>query len=124
MESGSTLSQIQSSILSMCCLPPALLKPMVKPVLLAAAAAAVVGAWPARLQPLCCAGSRDASAAPSALRDGAAGLSATDGPPQWAARAVCIGVGGGALPLFLSHHFPGLLVDAVRLNKGDFILLR
>ena len=31
-------------------------------------------------------------------------------------RAVCIGLGGGSLPNFLSHHFPGMLVDAVELD--------
>ena len=31
-------------------------------------------------------------------------------------RALCIGVGGGSLPHFLSHHFPGMLVDAVELD--------
>ncbi|KAL3138167.1 hypothetical protein ABBQ38_005393 [Trebouxia sp. C0009 RCD-2024] len=31
-------------------------------------------------------------------------------------RALCIGLGGGSLPNFLSHHFPGLLVDAVELD--------
>ena len=31
-------------------------------------------------------------------------------------RALCIGLGGGTLPNFLSHHFPGLHVDAVELD--------
>ncbi len=30
--------------------------------------------------------------------------------------AVCIGIGGGSLPLFLAHHFPGMLVQAVDLD--------
>ncbi len=30
--------------------------------------------------------------------------------------AVCIGIGGGSLPLFLAHHFPGMLVQAVELD--------
>ena len=30
--------------------------------------------------------------------------------------AVCIGTGGGSLPLFLAHHFPGMLVQAVELD--------
>ena len=30
--------------------------------------------------------------------------------------AVCIGLGGGSLPLFLAHHFPGMLVQAVELD--------
>ena len=33
-------------------------------------------------------------------------------------RALCIGVGGGSLPLFLAHHFPGLRVDAVELDPA------
>ncbi|CAL8469998.1 g9540 [Coccomyxa elongata] len=32
--------------------------------------------------------------------------------------AVCIGVGGGSLPLFLSHHFPGMHVEAVDLDSA------
>ncbi len=32
--------------------------------------------------------------------------------------AVCIGVGGGSLPLFLSHHFPGMHVEAVELDSA------
>lgn len=31
-------------------------------------------------------------------------------------RALCIGLGGGTLPNFLSYHFPGMLVDAVELD--------
>lgn len=30
--------------------------------------------------------------------------------------AVCLGIGGGSLPLFLAHHFPGMLVQAVELD--------
>ena len=30
--------------------------------------------------------------------------------------ALCIGIGGGSLPLFLAHHFPGMLVQAVDLD--------
>ena len=30
--------------------------------------------------------------------------------------AVCLGIGGGSLPLFLAHHFPGMLVQAVDLD--------
>ena len=33
-----------------------------------------------------------------------------------ALRVLCIGVGGGTLPLFLAHHFPGARVDAVELD--------
>ena len=33
-----------------------------------------------------------------------------------ACRALCVGVGAGTLPNFLSHHFPGLQVDAVDLD--------
>ena len=33
-----------------------------------------------------------------------------------APRVLCIGVGGGSLPNFLSHHFPGMHVDAVELD--------
>lgn len=33
-----------------------------------------------------------------------------------APRVLCIGLGGGSLPNFLSHHFPGMLVDAVELD--------
>ena len=32
-------------------------------------------------------------------------------------RVLCIGLGGGSLPNFLSHHFPGLTVDAVELDS-------
>ena len=32
--------------------------------------------------------------------------------------AVCIGVGGGSLPFFLSHHFPGMHVEAVDLDSA------
>ena len=31
-------------------------------------------------------------------------------------RALCIGLGGGTLPNFLSHHLPGLHVDAIELD--------
>ena len=31
-------------------------------------------------------------------------------------RALCVGLGGGSLPNFLSYHFPGLHVDAVELD--------
>lgn len=37
-------------------------------------------------------------------------------PGRGGCRALCIGLGGGSLPNFLSHHFPGLLVDAVELD--------
>lgn len=30
--------------------------------------------------------------------------------------ALCLGLGAGSLPLFLSHHFPGMLVQAVELD--------
>ena len=33
-----------------------------------------------------------------------------------ACRALCIGVGGGSLPHFLSLHYPGLQIDAVELD--------
>lgn len=32
--------------------------------------------------------------------------------------ALCIGIGGGSMPLFLSHHFPGMLVEAVDLDPA------
>ncbi|KAK9915588.1 hypothetical protein WJX75_001243 [Coccomyxa subellipsoidea] len=32
--------------------------------------------------------------------------------------ALCIGIGGGSLPLFLSHHFPGMRVEAVDLDPA------
>ena len=28
-----------------------------------------------------------------------------------ACRVLCIGLGGGTLPLFLQHHFPGMQVE-------------
>ena len=31
-------------------------------------------------------------------------------------RVLCIGVGGGAFPLFLAHHFPGATIDAVEID--------
>ncbi|KAL4853379.1 Methyltransferase-like protein 13 [Chlorella vulgaris] len=33
-------------------------------------------------------------------------------------RVLCIGVGGGSLPLFLAHHFPGAVIDAVELDPA------
>ena len=42
------------------------------------------------------------------------GRSTADGGE--ASRVLCIGLGGGSLPNFLSHHFPGMLVDAVELD--------
>ncbi len=36
--------------------------------------------------------------------------------PEFRPCAVCIGIGGGSLPLFLAHHFPGMLVQAVDLD--------
>ncbi len=44
------------------------------------------------------------------------GLGASDTRHHTSCRALCIGLGGGSLPNFLSHHFPGLLVDAVELD--------
>lgn len=35
-------------------------------------------------------------------------------PPR--CRALCVGLGGGSLPLFLTHHFPGLEIDVVELD--------
>lgn len=32
--------------------------------------------------------------------------------------ALCIGIGGGSLPLFLSHHFPGMRVEAIDLDPA------
>lgn len=77
------------------------------------AAAAVVGAWPAELQQRCLQAALSDGSEPDAAFPAAA-LSTGCAP-----RALCIGVGGGALPLFLSHHFPGLLVDAVRPCSSD-----
>lgn len=31
---------------------------------------------------------------------------------------LCIGVGGGSLPLFMSYHFPGVRVEAVDLDPA------
>lgn len=31
-------------------------------------------------------------------------------------RALCVGLGGGTLPLFLTHHFPGMQIDVVELD--------
>ncbi|KAK9819395.1 hypothetical protein WJX81_003737 [Elliptochloris bilobata] len=90
----------------------------------ASAAAIVISAWPAELrrhclQALC----TDASGTGAAVASGdparaAAAPGAASGLLPWRACAVCVGVGGGALPLFLSHHFPGLLVDAVELDAA------
>ncbi|KAL0053521.1 hypothetical protein WJX82_006974 [Trebouxia sp. C0006] len=44
------------------------------------------------------------------------GLGASDTRHHTSCRALCIGLGGGSLPNFLSHHFPGLVVDAVELD--------
>ncbi|KAL4420428.1 hypothetical protein ABPG75_010084 [Micractinium tetrahymenae] len=33
-------------------------------------------------------------------------------------RVLCIGVGGGSLPLFLAHHFPAMEVDAVEIDPA------
>ncbi|DBA78741.1 TPA: hypothetical protein ACH3X1_008650 [Trebouxia sp. C0004] len=44
------------------------------------------------------------------------GLGASDTHHHTSCRALCIGLGGGSLPHFLSHHFPGLVVDAVELD--------
>ncbi|KAL0018982.1 hypothetical protein WJX79_006878 [Trebouxia sp. C0005] len=44
------------------------------------------------------------------------GLGACDTRHHTSCRALCIGLGGGSLPNFLSHHFPGLVVDAVELD--------
>ena len=33
-----------------------------------------------------------------------------------ACRVLCIGLGGGTLPLFLQHHFPGMQVDVVEID--------
>jgi len=32
-------------------------------------------------------------------------------------RVLCIGLGGGSLPLFLSHHFPGMDVEVVEIDS-------
>lgn len=63
----------------------------------------MVGCWPAELRQRCL-----AAAPPDECGGGRQGARA-GGP-----RALCIGVGGGALPLFLAHAFPGLMVEAVR----------
>lgn len=44
-----------------------------------------------------------------------AGRSTAGGEGE-ASRVLCIGLGGGSLSNFLSHHFPGLHVDAVELD--------
>lgn len=44
------------------------------------------------------------------------GLGAFDICHHTSCRALCIGLGGGSLPNFLSHHFPGLVVDAIELD--------
>ena len=43
-----------------------------------------------------------------------AALQSIDG--QRPCRVLCIGLGGGTLPLFLMHHYPGMLVDVVELD--------
>ncbi|GAB4814121.1 hypothetical protein N2152v2_001167 [Parachlorella kessleri] len=37
-------------------------------------------------------------------------------PEQGPLRVLCIGLGGGSLPLFVTHHFPRAVVDAVELD--------
>lgn len=36
--------------------------------------------------------------------------------PSQPCRVLCIGLGGGTLPLFLVHHFPGMQVDVVEID--------
>ena len=36
--------------------------------------------------------------------------------PQKPCRVLCIGLGGGTLPLFLAHHFPGMVIDVVEID--------
>jgi hypothetical protein len=55
---------------------------------------------------------------------GAAGPSSTQhglAEPSVRGRMMCIGLGGGSLPLFLSHHFPGADVEAVEV---DYVVVR
>ena len=37
---------------------------------------------------------------------------------QLRCRVLCIGLGGGSLPLFLSHHFPGMEVEVVEIDPA------
>ena len=41
-----------------------------------------------------------------------------DPSSQLRCRVLCIGLGGGSLPLFLSHHFPGMEVDVVEIDQA------
>ena len=36
--------------------------------------------------------------------------------PQKLCRVLCIGLGGGTLPIFLAHHFPGMVIDVVEID--------
>jgi spermidine synthase len=35
---------------------------------------------------------------------------------QLRCKVFCIGLGGGSLPLFLSHHFPGMDIEVVEID--------
>lgn len=39
-----------------------------------------------------------------------------DSSPKKLCRVLCIGLGGGTLPLFLAHHFPGMDIHVVELD--------
>ncbi len=36
--------------------------------------------------------------------------------PSQPCRVLCIGLGGGTLPLFLAHHFPGMEIEVVEID--------
>lgn len=42
--------------------------------------------------------------------------SALERRPAQPCRVLCIGLGGGTLPLFLAHHFPGMVIDVVEID--------
>ena len=65
----------------------------------ARAAAVVIGSWQPEVQRACLAQRNSAM-----------------GDPAHTRRALCIGLGGGSLAMFLAHHWPGLEVDAVELD--------
>ena len=55
---------------------------------------------------------RGSSLAAASLSD----ASADSNGGQHVCRALCVGLGGGTLPLFLTHHFPNLHIDVVELD--------
>lgn len=61
-------------------------------------------------------GATAAAAAALGLTGTAARACNFTGSPQGSVSAVCIGVGGGSLPGYLAHHYPGMQVEAVELD--------